>query len=79
MQHSAKRGRPALYDWDYLIERSLKHTEEHDFVQGENFLCTPDSFASLVRRTARVRHLDAGVSIDGDHVYFIFLPERKRS
>ena len=75
MQKRARLGRPTLYDWDALIRESTHNGIEHDFVQGRDFACTPISFGSLVRRTARVREVAAVVSVDGDHVYFCFVKE----
>jgi hypothetical protein len=75
LQKKATLGRPTLYDWDDLIDKSLSEGEEHDYASGENFDCTPVSFAALVRRTARVRNLTCAVSVDGDHVYFCFFKE----
>jgi hypothetical protein len=68
----AKLGRPTVYNWDEIIEKSLKG-EEYDYVHGENFSCTPQSFAALVRHTARTRGLKAVVSVMDDHVYFAFI------
>jgi hypothetical protein len=69
---AARRGRPPVYDWDRIVDRCLNHGEEQDFVSGADFVCTPQSFGMLVRRTARRRGLKYVVSVDGEHVYFYF-------
>jgi hypothetical protein len=72
VQRRAKLGRPTQYDWDDLIKESMLFGKEHEFTAGEDFDCMPRSFASLVRRTARVRGLRVEVSVAGETVYFQF-------
>jgi hypothetical protein len=67
-----KLGRHPIYPWDDLIDG-----EEHDFKAGEDFQCTPQSFAALVRYTAKVRGLRAVVSVYDNTVYFAFVPLEK--
>lgn len=72
MERRAKLGRPTLYDWEDLIFQSQNNKVEHEYHNGVDFECEPRSFASLVRRTARVRNIPVEVSVDGDVVYFVF-------
>jgi hypothetical protein len=67
--NKARLGRPPVYDWESLVAGG----EEHDFVYGQDFDCMPSSFAAIVRYTARKYKVDYEVSVDGDHVLFVFM------
>jgi hypothetical protein len=64
-------GRPAKYDWAALADG-----EEHTLEEGVDFSCTAESFAILVRRTARVKRRSVKVHrLSGNRIQFTFGPE----
>jgi hypothetical protein len=50
-------GRPTLYPWDEWTDG-----QERILKEGDDFKCMAESFVLLVRRTAKVRDLEATVS-----------------
>ena len=68
---TVRLGRPPKYDWNAWMDG-----DEWEVTHGVDFDCTAESFAILVRRTARTKGYDVVVSVSGDDVYFQFT-ERK--
>ncbi len=58
---SSRAGRPALYDWDVLLDG-----QQRVLVRGEDFECKPNSFGVVARREARDRGLKVRVLMGRD-------------
>lgn len=71
MARHPQLGRKPKYDWELLL-----NGEPHELYENEDYDCTPQSFAALVRYNARVRGIELEqVSVDGECV---FLQARKK-